>query len=381
MPQRHMSDIAGKLFPSSFVGSYPRPTWFEYNLAGRDILQAFRDEDFAQAYRDATRAMVGDMEEAGIDVMADGHLWYDKHQGFIASFLLYNLERLRGIEIRPNVTFRGIFAGGVAADSPSMAQMDEGGMTEVFEAIMGPTFAVTQRIERGPMRHALNWSTAQRCTTKPVKAFFGMGPVELSATLTDEHYKDRKALLRDLAEIFHAEMVEAVQAGAQIVELDDLIFLAPQEEWEFDVEILNRVFDGVDAYRIWHCCHGGTPAPIGMAPYEAMFPYVKDLQVESFDWSFAQTGFQDRELALFATPGFDKDLGLGVISNKNYVIETPQEVAEGVKKAAKHVDPARIHLTSDCGLFAYSRPAAKAKLSGMVRGAALARKELAPVSA
>jgi 5-methyltetrahydropteroyltriglutamate--homocysteine methyltransferase len=213
-----------------------------------------------------------------------------------------------------------------------MAQVDESGTTQVFEAIMGPTFAVTQKVERGPMRHALNWSTAQRCTTKPVKAFFGMGPVELSATLTDEHYKDRKALLRDLAEIFHAEMVEAVQAGAQIVELDDLIFLAPQDEWEFDVEILNRVFDGVDAYRIWHCCHGGTPAPIGMAPYEAMFPYVKDLQVESFDWSFAQTGFQDRELALFATPGFDKDLGLGVISNKNYVIETPQDVAEAIKR-------------------------------------------------
>ena len=43
--------------------------------------------------------------------------------------------------------------------------------------------------------------------------------------------------------------------------------------------------------------------------------------------------------------------------------------------------PARIHLTSDCGLFAYSRPAAKAKLSAMVRGATLARTELAPVPA
>lgn len=375
MARRHMSDIAGKLFPCSFVGSYPRPAWFSYNLGGRDILQAFRDEDFAQAYRDGTRAMIGDMEEAGIDVMADGHLWYDKHQGFIASFLLYNLERMRGIEIRPNVTFHGVFSGGVAADSAAVRDMDEHGMTEVFEAVMGPTFAVTGKIERGPMRHAFNWSTAQRCTQKPVKAFFGMGPVEVSATLTDEHYRDRRAMLRDLADIFHAEMLEAVQAGATIVELDDLIYLAPQEEWEFDVEILNHVFDGVDAYRIWHCCHGGTPAPIGLAPYEAMFPYVKDLQVDSFDWSFAQTGFPDQQLELFATPGFDKDLGLGVISNKNYVIETAQEVAEGIRKAARHVDPARIHLTSDCGLFAYSRPAAKAKLSAMVRGAALAREE------
>jgi 5-methyltetrahydropteroyltriglutamate--homocysteine methyltransferase len=113
-----------------------------------------------------------------------------------------------------------------------------------------------------------------------------------------------------------------------------------------------------------------------MAPYEAMFPYVRDLQVDSFDWSFAQTGFPDAQLKLFATPGFDKDLGLGVISNKNYLIETPQEVAGGIRKALQYVAPERIHLTSDCGLFAYSRPAAKAKLRAMAKGAELVRQEV-----
>ncbi|HLH67769.1 MAG TPA: hypothetical protein VKY90_01735 [Candidatus Dormibacteraeota bacterium] len=372
-----MSDIVGKLFPCSFVGSYPRPTWFGYNLGGRDILQAFRDEDFAQAYKDGIRAMIGDQEEAGLDVLADGHLWYDRHQGFIASFGLYNLERMEGIEIRPRVTVGGMFAPGTAAAAGEAAEViEQSGMSEVFEAAMSATMAVTGKVGRGPMRHALNWSLAQRCTVKPVKAFFAMGPVELSATVVDEHYRDRRALLRDLAEIYHAEMQEAVEAGAKIVELDDLIFVAPREEWEFDVEILNRVFEGIDAYKIWHCCHGGTPAPVGIAPYRAMFPYVRELQVDSFDWSFAQTGFPDEELALFATPGFDKDLGLGVISNKNYLIETPQEVAEGIRKAARHVDPARIHLTSDCGLFAYSRVAAKTKLKAMVQGAEIVRQEL-----
>jgi 5-methyltetrahydropteroyltriglutamate--homocysteine methyltransferase len=378
MPDRHMSDIAGKLFPSSFVGSYPRPTWFNYNLSGRDILQAFRDEDFAQAYRDGTRAMIGDQEEAGMDVLTDGHLWYDRHQGFIASFLLYNLERLHGIEIEPQESTRGLFAAEAAVSGTDFSEtMDASSMDETMEAITGATFTVTGKVGRGPMRHALNWSIAQRCTSKPVKAFFAMGPVELSATLVDMHYKDRRALLTDLADIYHEEMKDAVAAGAKIVELDDLIFLAPQDEWEFDTEIINRVFDGIDAYKIWHCCHGGTPAPIGISPYKAMFPSVKDMQVDSFDWSFAQTGFPDDELALFATEGFDKDLGLGVISNKNYLIETPEEVANGIRQAAKHVDPARIHLTSDCGLFAYSRSAARAKLRSMAKGAAMVRAELA----
>ena len=73
--------------------------------------------------------------------------------------------------------------------------------------------------------------------------------------------------------------------------------------------------------------------------------------------------------------GFDRHLGLGVISNKNYLIETPQEVANEIRMALQYVAPERIHLTGDCGLFAYSRPAAKAKLRAMVKGADLMRQE------
>ena len=376
MPERHMSDIAGRLFPASFVGSYPRPSWYGYNLGGRDVLEAMRDEEFAEAYRDGIRAMIGDQEEVGIDVAVDGHLWYDKHQGFIGSFALYNGERFDGAKIRQSegrmleVLQASQQAGGRDASE------EWSGMMEVFEAINSTEMVIADKLGRGTLHHAHNWRIAQNCTSKPVKAMFAMGPVELSTIMVDEHYSDRKALLRDMADIYHAEMADAVAAGAQIVELDDLIFLAPQEEWEFDVEILNRVFDGIDAYKIWHCCHGGTPAPIGMAPYEAMFPYVKDLQVDSFDWSFAQTGYPEAQLKLFATDGFDKDLGLGVISNKNYLIETPSEVADGIRRALQHVEPERIHLTSDCGLFAYARSAAKAKLKAMVKGAELARSEL-----
>lgn len=364
---QHMSDIAGRLFPASFVGSYPRPSWYTNNLRERDIVAALREEEFAEAYKDGIRAMVGDQEEVGLDVLADGHLWYDKHQGFIGSFVLYNAQRFQGTETR-------------IAPNPLMAAMGQSeemaGTMEVFDSIAGVNVAITGPVRKGTSHHAVNWGLAQRCTAKPLKAMFAVGPVEQSMFLSDEHYNDRTALLRDLADVYHSEMQDAVNAGAKIVELDDLIFIAPQDEWPLDVEIINRVFDGISAYKIWHCCHGGTPAPVGMAPYQAMFPYVKDIQVDSFDWSFAQTGFPEQELQLFATPGFDKDLGLGVISNKNYLIETPQEVASGIRTAMRHVAPERIHLTTDCGLFAYSRPAAKAKLRAMVQGADIVRREL-----
>ena len=60
---------------------------------------ALRRADFAEAYTDGVRAMIGDQVDAGIDVPTDGHLWYDRHEGLISSFLLYPAYHLDGIEV------------------------------------------------------------------------------------------------------------------------------------------------------------------------------------------------------------------------------------------------------------------------------------------
>jgi methionine synthase II (cobalamin-independent) len=170
-----MSDLAGRLFPASFVGSYPRPGWYTYNLRGRDIVEALQEEEFAEAYKDALRAQMG-------DVLADPHLWYDMHQGFIGSFALYNTLRLSGTETR-------------VAQNPAMPQIgQDAGWMEVFGSIAQTQVVVKQPLRGSTMHHAVNWTLARRATStdKPIKAFFAMGPVELSAVaLVDEHYDNR----------------------------------------------------------------------------------------------------------------------------------------------------------------------------------------------
>jgi methionine synthase II (cobalamin-independent) len=86
---RNLSDVVGHRFPTTQVGSYPRPSWNTFDVRERDFRVAMRDAQFAEAYSDGVRAMIGDQIDAGIDVPTDGHLWYDRHQGFISSFLLY----------------------------------------------------------------------------------------------------------------------------------------------------------------------------------------------------------------------------------------------------------------------------------------------------
>ena len=108
---RTLSDIVGRLFPTTQTGSYPRPRWNSFDLGGEDIRVALRRADFAEAYADGVRAMIGDQVAAGIDVPTDGHLWYDRHEGLISSFLLYPALHLDGIEVLPEPNPNMLIAG------------------------------------------------------------------------------------------------------------------------------------------------------------------------------------------------------------------------------------------------------------------------------
>src|SRR5215510_14385678 len=55
--RRTMRQIVETLLPTTLVGSYPRPTWFQYQLLGRDIRVAFKQVAHAEAFADATRVV------------------------------------------------------------------------------------------------------------------------------------------------------------------------------------------------------------------------------------------------------------------------------------------------------------------------------------
>src|SRR5882724_7715982 len=84
------------LLPTTMVGSYPRPAWFTHQLAGRDVLEAFKVASHAEAFHDATRVVIKDQEDAGLDILSDGQMWFDDYHMGIGSFLWYRLERTRG---------------------------------------------------------------------------------------------------------------------------------------------------------------------------------------------------------------------------------------------------------------------------------------------
>src|SRR5204862_3262427 len=71
------------------------------------------------------------------------------------------------------------------------------------------------------------------------------------------------------------------------------------------------------------------------------------------------------------------DVAVGIIDVKSYYLETPQDVAERVRRCLKFAPAERLALAPDCGLSQTARWAARQKLGNMVEGVKIVRRELA----
>ena len=363
-----------QLLPTTMVGSYPRPAWFTQQLAGKDVLEAFKLAGHAEAFHDATRVVIKDQEDAGLDVLSDGQMWFDDYHMGIGSFLWYWLERTRGFgneklphPARDKAKGRDIWA------------LDEAGGV----AVEGP-------IERGPVRMRLIYEWAQRHTTRPIKACVGAGPVQLS---TLAHFrgapgagapKNRYELSAALADVFRAEIGELVAAGCKHVQLEDLgawmPHLSGDKDWAWVKDTIDRTMADIPAgvERSWHFCMGNAWGNKleGMTEggYREVLPHYHDTKVDAFVLDFACREMADADL-LRALPD-DKRIHAGVIDVRTLEIEHPEQVAERVRKVLEHIDAARVTLTTDCGLKQLPRVVAVQKLRALVMGADIARREL-----
>jgi 5-methyltetrahydropteroyltriglutamate--homocysteine methyltransferase len=362
--------MTDQLLPTTMVGSYPRPAWFTHQLAGKDVLEAFKIAAHAEAFHDATRVVIKDQEDAGLDILTDGQMWFDDYHMGIGSFLWYWLERTKGFSneklphpARDKAKGRDVWAldeaGGVGVDGP---------------------------IERGPVRMELIYRWAQAHTQKPIKACIGAGPVQLStlAHFRGGPVKNRYDLSRALADVFRAEIGEVVGAGCKHIQLEDLgawmPHLSGEKDYDWVTDIVDRTMaeipQGVE--RSWHFCMGNAWGNKleGMTAggYREIMPHYHNTKVDAYVLDFACREMADADL-LRKIPS-DKKAHVGVIDVRTLEIEHPEQVAERTRKVLQHIDAERVTLTTDCGLKQLPRVVAIQKLRALAEGAAIVRREL-----
>ena len=105
-----------------------------------------------------------------------------------------------------------------------------------------------------------------------------------------------------------------------------------------------------------------------------MFPEFLEFNVDELHLEMASREFS--EIEILSEISKTKDVAVGVIDVKSYYIETPEDVAQYVRRCLKFASADRLSFAPDCGLSQTARWAAKQKLQNMVEGVSIVRKEL-----
>lgn len=327
------------ILPTTMVGSYSMPGWLE-RLKTDYFARRISRNDLDDIHDTVVKAAIKDQEIAGLDIVTDGELRRD-------NMIDYFLERLPGVQIdRSSKKFYYDFYDSEVVGKIPMASL---GLVEDFNFLLGNT-------ERVP----------KICIT---------GPHSLTKRIRNKYYPSEEALATDIARVMNMELRALVKAGARLIQIDEPYYSGFPEDLDWGVGVLNALVEGVDAKIAVHICYGnryGKPSWEGSYGY--LFPRILDAKISHLSLEFARRGGEDLEL--FREFKVPFELGAGVIDVKTHVAETPDIVAQRIRKVIEFVPAERVVILPDCGLFHVPRDIAFAKLRAMVQGAQIIRKEL-----
>lgn len=365
-----MRKLIDRILPTTMVGSYPRPDWFRYQLHGRDVRAAFLDVHHEEAFNDATRVVIQDQEQAGIDFVTDGQMYFDDYVGSIGSFCWYMYERIPGFEHAKEEHPGSVGVDKITKEIALLS--DWGGVVN-----SGPIG------ETSRLRLLDFYKLTRKFATRPIKVSVGAGPINLAWHVYFKHYKDPRELSYALAPIFNREMRALADAGANFLQYEDLgawlpLFTKNDADYKWIGDVVRQCIEGVNAKIAWHFCYGNAwgnrLAGLFPAGYEAVLPHFYDLPIDQFVLDFANRNMAD--IGSLRSLPKDKEVAVGVIDVRTSMVETPEEVAARIRQIIKVVPPERVYLTTDCGMKPMARIIAQMKLKALAEGAAIVRKEI-----
>lgn len=338
------------LLPTSTVGAYPRPHWLQGRVFGSLSEPAYRSFNLRVAYEDAVRLCAMDQQEAGLDLFTDGHQYFEwEAAGFqLEAIFHFIAENLVGIK-----------------------PYGPPGQGQKYKYFYEPRIVDKITWERPIFEGVVN--AMQKATEKPFKISF-LGPAQHSVIMHDEHYGDPLAVAMDMAAALNTELRYLQDMGLEACQLIDVLPPYSQDDWQ--VEAQQRLFDGIHMTKLWHVCYGSVDSQTDVFENKAaeMMPVFAKSPADLIHLEFTNRDFA--EIDAFSAFPDDKVLGVGVIDAKSAQVETPEVVAERIRRALQVVPADRLCVMTDCGLGYFSRTVAFGKLQAMVAGRDLVRSEL-----
>jgi 5-methyltetrahydropteroyltriglutamate--homocysteine methyltransferase len=175
------------------------------------------------------------------------------------------------------------------------------------------------------------------------------------------------------AEVINAELKGLVAAGADFIQLDEPA--RGNVSGEEMARLFNLATDGVKARLGFHICFGNR---FGRSrfdrSYRPYFPGILKCRADQLVLEFA--GRELSELDLWKEFGQDRELGAGVVDVKGFYPESPEEVADRIRRVLAVCRPEKLSVNPDCGFGWSPRYMCNQKVRALAAGAALARAKL-----
>jgi 5-methyltetrahydropteroyltriglutamate--homocysteine methyltransferase len=312
------------LFPTSVVGSMPRP------LFVRDLLH--RNLTFSPEMDAAIRYIVAMQEHVGLDVITDGEWRRRSYIGVVA-------ELANGFEIGFN-----------PADGRPWTIV-----REKMTPKAGGFIAAEARFLRSITNRRIK-------VTLPAPALLGDRMWDPDAS--GSSYPDRTDFVRDCVPILRREVQLLCDAGVDIIQIDDphlclfvdpeirSLYADPGAAADFAVDMVNAVVDDAKGPTIaLHLCRRAGARARGekehRGGYEAILPQINRLKVDHITIEFSTPGAGD--VSVLANFPRGLEIGFGCVGVTPGVIDPLETVVHRVQEAIRWVEPSRIILNPDCG--------------------------------
>jgi len=337
------------LFPTTLVGSYPQPEWLidRRKLAGRfpprvraRELWRVPEPYLAEAQDDATVLAIRAQEQAGLDIITDGEIRRESYSNRFAT-------ALEGIDI----------------DNPGSA-LDRSGHPNPVPRIVGK-IRRKHPVELDDLRFLKRHTSRKTKITVP-------GPFTMSQQAQNDYYRSEEEAAMDYAVAVNEEIRDLFAAGADVVQIDEPYMQArPEKARQYGLRALNRALEGASGTTAVHICFGYA-AIIHQRPSGYSFlPELAGSPVQQVSIETAQSKLDTSVLQKL--PG--KKIMVGCIDLSDTRVETPEQVADRIRRALQHVRPEDVIAAPDCGMKYLPRDAAYGKMKAMVEGAKLLRAE------
>lgn len=338
-----------RVLPTSTAGSLPKPSW----IAEPEKLWSpwkLEGADLAQGKRDALLVSLQEQLHAGIDIVSDGE---QTRQHFVTTFI----EHLDGVDFakRETVRIRNRYDASVPTVVGAVSRQK-------------PVFVEDAKFLR-------------QQTTQPIKWALP-GPMTMIDTLYDAHYKSREKLAWEFAKILNQEALELEAAGVDIIQFDEPafnVFFDEVNDW--GVATLERALEGLKCETAVHICYGyGIKANTDWKKtlgsewrqYEEAFPKLQQSKIDIISLECHNSRVPMDLIELIR----GKKVMVGAIDVATNTIETPEEVADTLRKALQFVDAVKLYPSTNCGMTPLSRDVARGKLQALSAGAEIIRREL-----